>query len=376
MDTGKTTPQNGTTSTHKDRASPDATANPEPDRSASEAPGATANSPLELPRKAWLQIAKRVYTMWGFHNLSLLGAGVAFFTFLAITPMLAATVMIYGLVGDAETVQRQMMNLADVLPADAAAIIERQMMAAVNTSSGVTGVALAIALFFALYGATRAVNGFIVALNVINEERESRNFLKLTLRGLGLTLAAIAIALTGVLSGGVFAWLQRYSESMFGPTAELGIKAVTWVAAIALGSAGFAIMMRYGPDRNPARWRWLAPGALCATLVWLLISFGFSFYVAYVSDYNATYGSMSAIVVFLMWLFLSSYGVLLGALLNAEIERQVRSDTTVGAEKPMGQRGATLADVEEGALSMDQWFERTQQRAVARQAKKKNKKAN
>ena len=134
-------------------------------------------------------------------------------------------------------------------------------------------------------------------------------------------------------------------------------------------------MMRFGPDRHPARWRWLAPGALCATLVWLLISFGFSIYVAYVSDYNATYGSLSAIVVFLMWLFLSSYGVMLGALLNAEIERQVRCDTTVGPEKPMGQRGATLADVEEGALSMDQWFERTQQRAVARQAKKKNKKA-
>ena len=334
-----------------------------------------ANSPLELPRKAWLQIGKRVYTMWGFHNLSLLGAGVAFFTFLAITPMLAATVMIYGLVGDAETVQRQMMKLANVLPADAAAMIERQMMAAVNTSSGVTGVALAIALFFALYGATRAVNGFIVALNVINEERESRNFFKLTLRGLGLTLAAIGIALTGVISGGVFAWLQRYSESLLGPAAELGIKVLAWVAAIALGSAGFAIMMRFGPDRHPARWRWLAPGALCATLVWLLISFGFSIYVAYVSDYNATYGSLSAIVVFLMWLFLSSYGVMLGALLNAEIERQVRCDTTVGPEKPMGQRGATLADVEEGALSMDQWFERTQQRAVARQAKKKNKKA-
>ena len=365
------------TSTHTDRADPDATENSgtdssTPDVSRKDAPGAMASSPLELPRKAWLQIAKRVYTMWGFHNLSLLGAGVAFFTFLAITPMLAATVMIYGLVGDAETVQRQMMSLVEVLPADAATMIERQMMAAVTTSAGVTGVALAIALFFALYGAMRAVNGFIVALNVINEEHENRNFFKLTLRGLGLTLAAIFIALTGVISGGVFAWMQRYSEQLFGPAAELGIKVLAWVAAIALGSAGFALMMRYGPDRNPARWRWLAPGALCATVVWLLISFGFSIYVAYVSDYNATYGSLSAIVVFLMWLFLSSYGVLLGALLNAEIERQVRCDTTVGPDKPMGERGATLADLEEGELSIDQWLERSQKRAVARRVKKAN----
>ena len=347
--------------------------NHERSQSSGEVPGATASSPLELPRKAWKQIGKRVYTMWGFHNLSLLGAGVAFFTFLAITPLLAATVMVYGLIGDVSTVQRQMSTLFDVMPADAATMIERQMMAAVTTSSGVTGVALAIALFFAIYGATRAAKGFIIALNVINEEHESRNFIKLTLRGLLLTLAAIGIAITGVVSGGVFAWLQRHSEAFLGESTGLLIKILAWVAAISLGSLGFAVMMRYGPDRRPARWRWLAPGALGATLIWLMISFGFSLYVAYVSDYNATYGSLSAIVVFLMWLFLSAYGVLVGALINAEIERQVKCDTTVGPDRPMGERGATLADVEEGGLSIDEWLEQTQRRTLQHRARKMRK---
>ena len=113
-------------------------------------------------------------------------------------------------------------------------------------------------------------------------------------------------------------------------------------------------------------WRWLAPGALLATLLWIAVSFGFSFYVAYISDYNATYGSLSAVVVFLMWLFLSAYGVLAGALFNVEIERQTTVDTTTGAARPIGQRGAVLADLAEGGLSISQWMEKAERRAVRR----------
>lgn len=326
-----------------------------------------ARSPIELPRTAWLQILKRVYTMWGFHNLSLLGAGVAFFTFLAITPLIAAMIMIYGLVGDVGMVERQMHSVFEVLPADAASVVEGQLLEAVSTSAGITGTALVIALSFAIYGAMRAANGFVGALNVINEEHETRTLVGLTIRVMLLTLAAIAIALTGVIGGAAFAWLQTQSSFLLGKGSAVAFQLLAWIVAILLGSAGFAIMMRYGPDRRPARWRWLVPGALCATLVWLLISFGFSFYVAYVSDYNATYGSLSAIVVFLMWLFLSAYGVLFGALLNAEIERQTRVDSTVGPDRPMGQRGAVLADLEEGDLTIEQWLRKTQRRAIARQ---------
>lgn len=334
-------------------------------------PGSTARSPFALPGAAWKQILKRMWTMWGFHNLSLLGAGVAFFTFLAITPLIAATVMIYGLAGDVETVQRQMAALIEILPADAASVIENQLLRVVTTNAGVTGVALVIALFFAIYGGMRAASGLIGALNIINEEHETRGIVSLTLRAAWLTLAAILIALTGLVSGGVFAWLQTQADALMGEMAAFLFKLLAWVASITLGSIGFALIMRYGPDRRPAKWRWLAPGALLATVLWIAISFGFSLYVAYVSDYNATYGSLSAVVVFLMWLFLSAYGVLAGALLNAEIERHVEIDSTAGPDKPLGERGAVLADLAEGDLTMEQWLLKSQRRAIRRHLNRK-----
>jgi membrane protein len=204
------------------------------------------------------------------------------------------------------------------------------------------------------------------ALNIINEEHETRGIVTLTLRAGLLTLAAVGIALVGLLSGGIFAWLQTQTSVYLGEGTEFLFTLLTWIAAIALGSGGFALVMRYGPDRRPAKWRWLAPGSLLSTLLWIVVSFGFSLYVAYVSDYNATYGSLSAMVVFLMWLFLSAYGVLLGALLNAEIERQTTCDTTSGPALPMGERGAVLADLAEGGISMSRLIEKRAHRQAQR----------
>jgi len=308
--------------------------------------------------------------MTGFHELGLLSAGLAFYTFLALTPLIAATVMIYGLVGDVSTVRDQMQSIVQVVPAEVARLIQDQLIAIVTTSTGVKGLALIIALVFAIYGGMRAASGMVSALNIINEEHETRGILSLTLRAAGLTFAAILIALTGVLSGGVFAWLQTQTSIYLGEWTQLLFKLLTWVAAIALGSAGFAMIMRYGPDRRPAKWRWLAPGSLVATLLWIAVSFGFSLYVAYISDYNATYGSLSAIVVFLMWLYLSAYGILLGALLNAEIERQTVCDTTAGPSRPVGQRGAVLADLVDDAIpSLPHLESRKRDRANAERTK-------
>lgn len=306
---------------------------------------ANAKAPWLLPPSAWVRILKQVWVMSGFHELGLLSAGLAFYSFLALTPLIAATVMIYGLVGDVAAVQSHMASLVKVIPPEAARLIERQLLRIISTSADVTGLALAVALFFAVYGAMRAAYGMISALNIINEERETRGMIALALRAAGLTVAAVLIALTGVLAGGIFAWLQMQTSVYLGESTQTLFKALTWVAAIALGSAGFALIMRYGPNRRPARWRWLIPGSVLATLLWIAVSFGFSLYVAYVSDYNATYGSLSAVVVFLMWLFVSAYGVLLGAVVNAEIERQIECDTTIGPEMPLGKRGAALADI-------------------------------
>ena len=306
--------------------------------------GAHATSPHHLPFAAWKQIAKRLFVMTGYHNLSLLAAGTAFFTFLAITPLLAATVMLYGLLGDVQTVQGQMRQIITMVPPDAASVIEEQLMAVVTTSKGVAGLTLMVSLGLALFGAMRAAKGLIGALNIINSEHESRGFFSITLRAAGLTLAAIMIALTGLISGGLVAWLQLQTSFIVVPGTATLYKLLTWGVAMALGTTGFALIMKYGPDRRPAKWRWLSPGSALATFAWLGVSFGFSLYVQYISDYNATYGSLSAVVVFLMWLFLTSYAILLGATLNAELERQTLSDSTIGPDKPLGQRGAVMAD--------------------------------
>lgn len=329
-------------------------------------PGGDASAPWTMPRTAWARVLKRVWVMIGFHELGLLSAGLAFYVFLALTPLIAATVMVYGLVADVSMVQAQIASIVDVVPPDVARLLEEQLIRIITTNSGVTGLALVIALFFAIYGGMRAAGGMVSALNIINEERETRGIIALTLRTAILTLAAIMLAITGALSGGVFAWLQVQTSVFLGGSTVFLFKILTWVAAIALGSAGFALIMRYGPDRRPAKWRWLVPGSLLATLLWIAVSFGFSLYVAYISDYNATYGSLSAIIVFLMWLFLSAYGVLLGALLNAEIERQTFCDTTTGVFRPVGQRGAVLADsIDDAVPSLDQLHKRKRRRAEA-----------
>lgn len=307
-------------------------------------PEAEADSPLAFGLHDLRQIAGRIWLFWGFHNLSLLAGGVAFFCFLAITPLIAAIVLVYGLIADINTVRQQIAILTQVIPADAASVLEGQLTQVVATSATATGIGLVIAIALSLYGAMYAANGLIAALNVINSELETRGFVTLTKRALGLTLAALMIGLTGLISGGVFAWLTSLASPIVGPTADAVFRALSWLAALALGTTGFALIMRYGPDRSPAKWRWLTPGALVATLLWMAASFGFSLYVAYVSNYSATYGSLSAVVVFLMWLYLSAYGLLLGALVNAELERQTPSDSTHGPDRPIGSRGAVLAD--------------------------------
>ncbi len=306
--------------------------------------GKDAATPLSFTRRDYGQIVRRIWLLWGFHNLSLLAGGVAFFGFLAITPLIAAVVLIYGLVADVATVQQQVETLTRVIPSDAASVLEGQLIQVVTTSSTVTGVGLVIALALAIYGAMYAANGLIAALNVINSELETRGLATLTRRALSLTFAAVLIGLTGLISGGLFAWLTRLSTPLFEHSIEVLIQGIAWIAALALGTGGFALIMRYGPDRRAAKWRWLTPGAIIATLLWMAASFGLSLYVAYVSNYSATYGSLSAVVVFLIWLYLSAYGVLLGALVNAELERQTAADSTKGMDRPLGSRGAVLAD--------------------------------
>lgn len=307
-------------------------------------PGAMEHSPLGLPRRAWWAIMKRVVVMIGFHNISLLAAGVAFFAFLAFVPLIASVVLLYGLVGDPVTVTDTISSLAAIAPPDVLAILQDQMLAIVSTSKTAQGLGLALAILFSLYGAMRAATAMIAALNIIYEEHETRGFVKTTATAAGITASMVVVAIIGTAAISLFTYTSNFLTGYLGAPVTLLIQILTWLFAGALISFTFAIIFRFAPDRTAAKWRWLSVGSVLAMLFWLAITIGFGFYVSNFSDYNATYGSLSAIVVFLMWLFLSAQAVLIGAEVNSEIERQTMVDTTIGAEKPIGMRGAVMAD--------------------------------
>jgi membrane protein len=306
-------------------------------------PGSGSVHPWQHPWAAWRAILTRVYTMVGYHNLSLMAAGVAFYSFLSIVPLLGAIVMTYGLVADPATVSRHMETIFELLPADAARLISDQLIAVVTTASTQAGLGLAIALLLAVYGAMRAASAIIQALNVIYEEEDERNIVTTTLLSAMITLAAIFAALVGIGSAGVLTWL-RGETAFLGTAGAILIQIATWLIAGSIASAAIAFAYRYGPDRTRAQWRWLSVGSVAATVLWLVATIGFGVYAANFANYNATYGALGAVVVLLMWLFVSSFAILIGAEINAEAERQTAVDSTTGHPRPMGHRGARLAD--------------------------------
>jgi membrane protein len=327
-------------------------------------PGALAASPLDLPRSAWWQIVKRVYVMIGFHNLSLLSAGVAFFAFLAFVPLIASTVLLYGLVGDPQLVAQSIDLLHGIAPDEVLIILREQLLAIVTSSKTAQGFGLALAIVFAIYGAMRAATAMMAALNIIYEEHETRNYFHSTAVAAAITIGMIAISMIGTTAISIFAYVTNFLAPYLGNVGTLLVQGLTWLLAGALVSVTFAIFYRYAPDRHGAKWRWLTLGSILSTFLWLVITMGFAFYAANLTSYNATYGSLAAVVIFLMWLFLSAFAVLIGAELNSEIERQTMVDSTVGPDQPIGSRGAVMADT----VVLDDASRKKRRRAAARLA--------
>ncbi|WP_380780454.1 YihY/virulence factor BrkB family protein [Sphingomonas sp. R86520] len=291
----------------------------------------------------WWKVLKRTWAEAGEDNISLIAAGTAFYGFAAIVPLLASVVLIYGLVADTATVVANIRALFGVLPDDAARLIGDQLATVVGTSEGKKGFGLVIALGIALYGGTKGASSIVTALNIAYEEKEKRGFIALNVLAFAITFGAVALALFAALSTAAFALLDGLIPQA--PAIVLfAIRLVSYVVLATLGMSAAACLYRFGPDRQKAKWAWLTPGSLAATLIWLAATVGFGFYVSRFGNYGATYGSLSAVVVLLTWLWLSAYVFLLGAELNSELEHQTKADTTTGPAKPMGARGATVAD--------------------------------
>jgi membrane protein len=272
----------------------------------------------------------------------MLAAGVAFFAFLAIPPALIAALTLYGLVADPQTVARQMQGLAGSLPREAQPLIADQLNAVVSGSNGALSLGLAVAVLLALWTASSGTSNLMAAVNIAYDEQETRGFLKLRAIALALTLGAIVfLLLTLFLLAAVPPLLQALQLGIVG---TILAQVLRWALLVALVIAALAIVYRLASNRDAPKFVWTSPGAIIATVLWVLGSGLFSLYVNNFGSYNKTYGTLAGIIVFLLWLYLTSYIILLGAEINAEAEKQTAADTTVGDPVPMGQRRAVAAD--------------------------------
>jgi membrane protein len=304
--------------------------------------GREADHPGEIPPRGWKDVLWRGWREISDQNLFLIAGGVTYAILLALFPGLAALVSLYGLVFDAGQIEKQVAALAGVLPAQTQDLLSQQLHGLVEASNGALGFAAIVGLLLALWSASRGMSGLITAINIAYEEKERRGFFKLNLIALGLTLGLliggiVAIALVAVLPAAV----QLFAV---GPATKWLLLIVQWPLLIVLVMLGLALLYRFGPDRDKPQWRWVSPGVIAATILWIAASIGFTVYVANFNSYDKTYGSLGGVVILLTWLYLSAFMVLLGAVINAQSERQTRKDSTEGPPRAMGRRDAHAAD--------------------------------
>ena len=302
----------------------------------------SAYTPLQLPPRAMLSALWRVKSLMTDNYANMVAASIAFYGLLAIFPAIAALISLWGLVSDPLAVQQQIEAMNGIVPQEAVAIISQQAIkVSTNPQAGMSVTAIG-GLLFTLYSASKGVRGFMAGLNIIYGEQEHRGMIHQALINVTLTLGLVLSTIITLAAIAVVPAIINYLP--FGDLLSSIMLYARWPLMLMLVLFAIALLYRFAPDRRAARWQWLTPGALAATLLWLLGSAGFSIYVRNFSSYNETYGSIGAVVILLMWFWLSAYIVLLGAGINREFERETSTDTTVGAERPMGDREAYAAD--------------------------------
>ena len=304
--------------------------------------GRRARNPAAIPLIGWRDVLLRVYHAFGDNNLSIIAAGVSFYGLFAIFPGIAAFVAIYGLFQDPGQVVAQMQAMQGIVPADVINTVTAQMTQIAGRPEASLGFAALFTLVLALWSARKGTTALMVALNVVYAERETRNFFVQIAVSLALTLAIIlGLSAIALLAAGV-------------PLVLAALGFADWVVTIGrgLGLGGAALLLmtgiaglyRFAPSRRAPRWRWVLVGAATVTIFWILGSIAFSVYVAFSGSYSATYGSIGAVVVVLTWLYITVLIMLVGGELNAQLEYQTAADTTAGHTRPMGERGAFVAD--------------------------------
>lgn len=304
--------------------------------------GRDAEGPTEIPARGWWQVTRRVWSELGEDDIGFLAAAIAYYAIFAVFPALVAAVSVWGIFADPRVLARELAGLTQELPGDVAALLADQLSSIAATSGGALGAAAVLGLLVALYSASKGILGLMNGLNLVYEERERRGFFRRTLTSVVLTLCGLLFT---IVSFALLAVLPPVLEALgLGRATETLLNVGRWPLLGAAMIGFLATVYRFGPSRARPRWQWVTPGAILATVVWLVGSAAFTFYVARFGKFNETYGALGAGVVLLLWLWLTGYALLLGGELNAELERQTARDSTTGPPLPMGRRGAYVAD--------------------------------
>lgn len=304
--------------------------------------GRQAHDPKDIPARGWRDIMMRIKDQMDGNHLSITAAGIAYFAFLAMFPALAALVSLYGLFADPSTVQQQLASVKSIMPAEAYAIIQNQLHKIATQPSASLGLGFIGGLLLTLISANKGVKTMIEAMNIVYEEEETRGFIKLNLLSLFYTFVMILMIVLSmiiiVIAPAILAFLPLPE------VAQALIKYLPWpfLALILILLLNFTYC--YFPNRRRAKWRWITYGSAVASIVCILSSALFSYYVSNFGSFNETYGSVGAVVVLMMWFYISAFIVLLGGTLNAEMEHQTAVDSTRKGGKPLGRRGAYMAD--------------------------------
>ena len=305
-------------------------------------PTQRAARPAAFRLRSWRRVAARVAAVMGRENFTLIAAGCAFYALLALAPSLAAIAALYGFVADPSRIAAHLDMLRELAPPAAFDVIDGQAAALKQAGRSTLGWTSVGAALFAVYTARAGVRALMTGVSVAYREKEGRGLLMnvvatylMTLLFIVLAIAAISLV---VVIPALVAWLP------VGDLTQTLANVLRWPVAMAAVLGGLGALYRYGPKRRVAQPQWVTPGAVAALALWLLGSAAFSVYLSRFGSYNETYGALGAVAALLMWFWLSALAALIGAVLNAELELETASDTTAGEDRPMGERGAFVAD--------------------------------
>ena len=304
--------------------------------------GRLATSPSEIPAKGWKDVLLRVYANISAHRILALAAGMTYYSILAIFPATAALVALYGFFSDPMTITRHLDQLGGFLPGGAIDVAKEQLARVASKGTQTLGLTFAIGLATSLWSANAAMKSLFDTLNIVHGEEEKRGFFKLNALSLGFTVGGVALILAALGSIVVVPVILSYVG--LSDAGDLLLRIGRWPAMYLILTLALAVVYRYGASREKPQWRWITWGSAIAALLWLGASGLFSWYAANFGNFNETYGSLGAVIGFMTWLWISAIVILLGAEIDAELEHQTAHDTTTGPPKPMGTRGAHMAD--------------------------------